>query len=112
MANPQNVEKEDESDYGSDLDADQEDFVNQVLRARPEVPESSPSLLLRDIEDNEGPHGAKIPSTMGKNGFKQPRSTDTGHGHPITVYRSEKAQFKCSGYTKSMSLPVTVDFAD
>ena len=112
MAYPQKVGNEDGSDYGSDLDADQEDFVNQVLGALPEVPESSPSLLLRDIEDNEGPCGAKIPSILGKNRFKESRSTGTSDGHPIAVDASEKVQFDCSGYTKSMPLPIVIDFAD
>ena len=52
------------SDYGSDFTADEEEILKGLLEQVPSheanLPEASPNLQLRDIEDDENPRGAKV----------------------------------------------------
>ena len=72
-----------DSDYGSDLDEEQEDLVNQVLGEIPNIPESTPPLVIRDIEDNEGPSGAKVPSALGKGRLQYYRASLRTDSDPL-----------------------------
>ena len=57
------------SDYGSDFTADEEEILKGLLEQAPaheaNIPEASPSLQLRDIEDDESPRGAKVLRRLG-----------------------------------------------
>ena len=57
------------SDYGSDFTADEEEILKGLLQQAPfhkaNLPEASPSLQLRDIEDDESPRGAKVSRRLG-----------------------------------------------
>ena len=57
------------SDYGSDLTPDEEEILNALLHHTPEQdagPNTDPDLLLKDIEDAEGPRGAIVPHRQGQ----------------------------------------------
>lgn len=57
------------SDYGSDFTPDQEEILNALLHQTPEQddgPNTDPDLLLKDIEDAEGPRGARMPHRQGQ----------------------------------------------
>ena len=56
------VQGEVESDYGSDLDSDEEVSLTELLHQAP----LSPPLLLKDIEDHEGPRTARILRELGR----------------------------------------------
>lgn len=75
------------SDYGSDLDAEQEDLINQFLGGTSDIPESTPPLLIRDIEDNEGPSGAKVPSVLVRNRVShyRPSLSEDYSSHPSSA---------------------------
>ena len=57
------------SDYGSDFTADEEEILRGLLEQRPSpaasLLEASPSLQVRDIEDDENPRGAKVLRRLG-----------------------------------------------
>lgn len=57
------------SDYGSDFTADEEEILKGLLEQVPSheasLVERSPSLQLRDIEDDENPRGAKVLRRLG-----------------------------------------------
>ena len=57
------------SDYGSDFTADEEEILKGLFEQAPSpkatLPEASPSLQLRDIEDDESPRGAKVSRRLG-----------------------------------------------
>jgi len=55
------------SDYGSDFTPDEEDILNALLKQPPDQPPDldnpnrDTDLLLKDIEEDEGPRGARLP---------------------------------------------------
>ena len=51
------------SDYGSDFTPDEEEILNGLLQRVPAESVSESDLLLKDIEENEGPRGARVPRT-------------------------------------------------
>jgi len=56
------------SDYGSDFTPDEEEILNGLLQQVPDQgdnPNTDPDQQLKDIEDNEGPRGARIPRRLG-----------------------------------------------
>jgi len=54
------------SDYGSDFTPDEEEILRSLLQGAREQnnPLTDPDLLLKDIEDNEGPRGARLPPRL------------------------------------------------
>ena len=57
------------SDYGSDFTPDEEEILNALLQQTLEQddgPNTDPDLLLKDIEDEYGPRGAKVPHRQGQ----------------------------------------------
>lgn len=57
------------SEYGSDFTPDEEEILNALLQQPPEQddgPNTDPDLLLKDIEDEKGPRGARIPCRQGQ----------------------------------------------
>lgn len=89
-----------DSDYGSEFDAEQQEFVNQVLGEIPEAPEFTP-FRIRDIEDNEGPSGAKVPSVLGQGRPQRLRASVSeafnSHGSGAAI----QIQFDRGGSTQS-----------
>ena len=75
MTTARAADRDDDSDYGSDFDEEQADLVNQVLGDVPAPLGSTPPLLIRDIEDHEGPSGAKIPLALGEGRIKHHRAS-------------------------------------
>ena len=62
---------DDGSDYGSDFDADDEVILNGLLSHTPDNQSTVPPLVLNDIEDHEGPRGARIPRTLGREKYQK-----------------------------------------
>lgn len=54
------------SDYGSDFGSDDELILRSLLEQTPDKPTTGPVLVLGDIEDNEGPRGARVPRVLGR----------------------------------------------
>lgn len=57
------------SDYGSDFTPDEEEILNALLHHTSEQddsPNTDPNLLLKDIEDEERPRGARVPHRQGQ----------------------------------------------
>ncbi len=52
------------SDYGSDFTPDEEEILNVLLQQVPVESTTDLELLLKDIEDDEGPCGARVPRTL------------------------------------------------
>ena len=52
------------SDYGSDFTPDEEEILNVLLQQVPAESVVDSDLLLKDIEDNEGPLGARFPRAL------------------------------------------------
>ena len=52
------------SDYGSDFTPDEEEILNVLMQQVPAEAVTDLDLLLKDIEDDEGPCGARIPRTL------------------------------------------------
>jgi len=97
--------KDEDSDYGSDLNSDEEVSLTELLQQAPVKQGTAPPLLLRDIEDNEGPKTARLPRALGRNRHeygKRPATpvclpdADPGKRIPIEVegYRSASAPCK------------------
>ena len=56
------------SDYGSDFTSDEEEILNALLHPVPEHddnPNSDSNLVLKDIEDEQGHRGARVPYSHG-----------------------------------------------
>lgn len=63
------------SDYGSDFTPDEEEILNALLHQTTEQddgPNRDPDLLLKDIEDEKGPRGAKVPRRQGQQSQDSP----------------------------------------
>ena len=52
------------SDYGSDFTSDEEGILAVLSQQAPKKLAKDSDLLLKDLEDNEGPRGARIPCTL------------------------------------------------
>ena len=52
------------SDYGSDFTPDEEEILNILLQQVPAKSIADSDLLLKDIEDNESPRGARFPRSV------------------------------------------------
>lgn len=62
------------SDYGSDFTPDEEEILNGLLQRLPVGSPSPLGLLLKDIEDDETPLGAKVPRIHDGSGLHQASS--------------------------------------
>ena len=51
-----------DSDYGSELNSDEDVSLTELLQQAP----LSPLLVLKDIEDHEGPRTARVPRVFGR----------------------------------------------
>ncbi len=63
------------SDYGSDFTPDEEEILKSLLPQTLEQddgPNRDPDLLLKDIEDEEGPRGARVLRRQGWQSQKSP----------------------------------------
>ncbi|KAL8823453.1 MAG: hypothetical protein Q9191_005845 [Dirinaria sp. TL-2023a] len=54
------------SDYGSEINSDEEVSLTELLQQISSKEASAPPLNLQDIEDNEGPRGARLPRWLGR----------------------------------------------
>ncbi|CAD6584099.1 MAG: hypothetical protein ASARMPRED_001595 [Alectoria sarmentosa] len=55
------------SDYGSDFTPDEEEILNALLHPKQDDgPNTDPDLLLKNIEDEQGPRGARVPHRQGQ----------------------------------------------
>lgn len=54
------------SDYGSEFNFDDEVILNSLLEQTPDKRNIGPLLVLNDIEDHEGPKGARVPRVLGQ----------------------------------------------
>lgn len=54
------------SDYGSEINSDEEVSLTELLQQAPSKQGTAPPLVLQDIEDNEGPRGARLPRRLGR----------------------------------------------
>lgn len=54
------------SDYGSDFASDEEGLLDQLLSELPTELGADPKLVVKDIEDDEGPRGARVPRVLGQ----------------------------------------------
>ena len=66
---------DDSSDYGSDFTADEEGLLDQLLSKLPPEPRADPKLVVKDIEDDDGPRGAKVPRVLGQERRNRPEGT-------------------------------------
>ena len=55
-----------DSDYGSEITSDEEVSLTELLQRVPPEQANSPPLILQDIEDNEGPRGARLHLRLGR----------------------------------------------
>lgn len=65
------------SDYGSDFTPEEEEILNALLHQAPEQvqddgPNGDPDLLLKGIENQEVPRGAKVPRRQGQQSKEYP----------------------------------------
>ena len=58
------------SDYGSDINSDEEVILSSLLRQTPVSQTTGPPLILNDIEENEAPKGAKLPRVLGREKYR------------------------------------------
>lgn len=63
---PSIEEQDDHSDYGSDFTSDEEGLLDQLLAKLPTEPGADPKLVVKGIEDDEGPRGARVPRVLGQ----------------------------------------------
>ena len=55
------------SDYGSDFTPDEEEILNALLHPKQDDgPNTDPDLLLKNIEDEQGPRCARVPHRQGQ----------------------------------------------
>ena len=60
--NARTIEQQDDSgDYGSDFTSDEEALLNQLLSELPTEPGADRKLVVKGIEDDERPKGARLP---------------------------------------------------
>lgn len=59
-------EREDHSDYGSEFNSDEEALLDQLLAELPTERGADLKLVTKDIEDDEGPRGARVPRVLGQ----------------------------------------------
>jgi len=77
------------SDYGSDFTAEEEDLVNELLAKLPSQQDSSSSLAVTNLEDDEEPGAAKVSRILGRerrNRSGTPLSTVNETDVPIEIY--------------------------
>lgn len=77
------------SDYGSDFTPDEEEILKGLLQRVPDNgdnPTTDPDQRLKDIEDNEGPRGMRMPRRFGREQFVSENvSTDTPEKRMVTI---------------------------
>ena len=72
MDMPGSVQLDAFSDYGSDFAPDEEEILDALLHQTAEqddqhdAPSRDPDLLLKDIEGEKGPRGARVPRRQGQ----------------------------------------------
>ena len=104
--------KDGSSDYGSDLNSDEEVSLTELLLQAPVKQGIAPPLLLKDIEDNEGPWTARVPRALGRERREHgersvrpvyPPEEGIKGGIPVEIegYRSVSAPGKSSGVSHS-----------
>lgn len=71
-------QKIDDSDYGSELESDEEVSLTELLQQAPVKQGTGPSLLPRDIEDVEDPKSARRPRALGRK-RRRKRFVKSGH---------------------------------
>ena len=105
------AQKIDDSDYGSELESDEEVSLTELLQQVPVKQGTTPPLVLRDIEDNEGPKSARRPRALGskrrgKTFFKSRHLPEKGptESIPKTIegYRSISAPGKSKGDSQTV----------
>lgn len=86
------------SDYGSDFGSDDELILNSLLEQTPDKSTTFPALALGDIEDNDGPRGAKFPRVLGREKRETAKALRVGEAGPrsripieVEGYRSVSA---------------------
>lgn len=66
MDGKSSAQKIDDSDYGSEIESDEEVSLTELLQQAPVKQGTGPSLRLRDIEDVEDPKSARRPRALGR----------------------------------------------
>ena len=66
---------DDSSDYGSDFTPDEEGILNELLSKLPPEPSVDPKFFVKDIEDDEGPRGTRVPRVLGRERRSRPEDT-------------------------------------
>jgi len=95
--------KDQDSDYGSDLNSDEEVSLTELLQQAPLKQGTAPLLLLRNIEDNEGPKTARLPRTLGRNQREHEKRLATPVRLP-KAHPGKRIPIEVEGY-RSVSAP-------
>ena len=77
------MEHDTDSDYGSDFTPDEEEILSSLLQQAPITPTEDSGLILRDLEDDEGPRHARMPRM-----YERQRGQSI---HPSTLTASQSA---------------------
>ena len=95
--NPQDIENDAASDYGSEFSPDEVELLTGLLSTTP-PPDAvaDEPLIITDIEDYEDPKGVRLPKVLGQvkwspqsQGSVQVQQDDTGHSSPPTIHNRE-----------------------
>lgn len=98
------------SDYGSDFIPDEEDLLNGLLQQVPDQgdnPNTDPDQQGKDVGDNEGPRGAKLPRRLG-------RDQDLGQNVSPQTPEKRKYTIEVDGDTSTngMLRPILISSTD
>src|SRR5436853_2604381 len=97
------------SDYGSDFSPEQDEIINQLLTQIPQVGRpSSPSHLVRDIEDHEVPDLARVPRTIFRRRKVLLQDLDNQNTQALPTRIKHKTQELVGGVASGMSPLVTI----
>lgn len=105
------AQKIDDSDYGSELESDEEVSLTELLQQAPAKHGTTLPLLLRDIEDHDGPKSSRRPRAQGrkrrgKRFIKSRHLPEKGSTERLTEtiegYRSVSAPGKSTGGSQTV----------
>ncbi|KAL8748755.1 MAG: hypothetical protein Q9184_007104, partial [Pyrenodesmia sp. 2 TL-2023] len=110
------------SDYGSDFTVEEEEILSDLLQQTPAWPITGVGLVLKDIEDNEGPRGARIPRTYDRRQYlpgsrRNPVQKQATHfavemavdAFATANVESHESRIRRSRYERSVSIEVPTE---
>lgn len=103
MAGIVSTHKDEDSDYGSDINSDEEVSLTELLQQAPFKQGTAPPLIVRDIEDNEGPKTARPPRALGRNRHEHGKRPAVPMDAPDAEL-GERKSIEIKGY-RSVSAP-------